>query len=394
MRILLHDFGCYAFILPLARWLAAQGHEVRHVSARDLVGPRGAPIHMPDDPPSLSFTTVALGQPFRRYSLPRRLRDEYRYGRGLAHAISAFKPDVVLSANTPPLAQAIAWYHSHRRGVPFIAWVQDIFSLGAAPMLRKIPGALAALRWLEFGTLKRAAGLIVIAPAFLESLAAHGVGHPKTLVQENWAVPLQPLPNPPRHWAEKQGLGPYRLLLAAGTLGQKHDPALLARLADEVAEETDIRLVVVSEGPGRDRLAAAQAAGALPHLILLDYQPADQVTAMLASAEIGIVQLSPSANGMSVPSKVYSYAAAGLPILAAIPADNHAAHLIRHHGLGLVVTPDDPEGFLTAARRLLDDAPLRAACAAAGRAFTEDHGNIDRIGQRMMAFLGAVRHRD
>lgn len=398
MRILVHDFGCYAFIIPLARWLAAQGHEVRHLSAKELVGPRGAPVRETDDPPSLSFGTISLGRPFSRYALHRRLLDEYRYGHALAAAITSFRPDVVLSANTPPLTQAIAARHSRRSAIPFVAWVQDIFSLGAAPMFDKLPApvattALAALGWLEFGTMRRAAGVIVIAPSFMDSLAAAGVQHPLTLIQENWASPLPPSASPSA-WADRQGLGVYRILLAAGTLGQKHDPALLADLAIGLAEDSAIRLVVVSEGPGREQLEAQKASGALPNLLLLDYQAADQVPAMLASAEIGIVQLRSSANGMSIPSKVYSYAAAGLPILAAIPNDNHAAQLIRTHGLGLVVAPEDAAGFLAAARQLLDDPALRQSCRAAGLSFTAKHGNIERIGHRMMAFLEKLRHRN
>ncbi|MBJ7413871.1 MAG: glycosyltransferase, partial [Niveispirillum sp.] len=127
-----------------------------------------------------------------------------------------------------------------------------------------------------------------------------------------------------------------------------------------------------------------------PNLHLLDYQPAADVPAMLASADIGVVQLNMEANGMSIPSKVYSYAAAGLPILAAIPPENHAARLIRENGLGLVVAPGDNDGLLAAAHRLLSDPELRAACGAAGLAFTARHGDMDRIGRQFMDFLGQV----
>ncbi|KJV09965.1 hypothetical protein VZ95_08065 [Elstera litoralis] len=396
MRILLHDFGCYAFIIPLARWLADQGHQVLHLSAKELVGPRGTPVHQEGDPPGLAFDTVRLGHPFTRYALPRRMLDEYRYGRGLARKSLEFRPDLILSANTPPLAQAVAFQNARRRRIPCVAWVQDIFSLGAAPMVERLPKpiaalALAALRRLEFGTLSQSAGLIVIAPSFLASLQAHGVRQPMTLVQENWAAPTQATLERQKSWADTQGIGGSKIILAAGTLGRKHDPALLARLASDLTKDPEVRLIIVSEGPGRDHLETLKTARALPNLILLDYQPAAQVPAMLASADIGIVQLNAVANGMSIPSKVYSYAAAGLPILAAIPQTNHAAWLIRHYGLGLVVEPDDHPGFIAAARRLLEDASLRQACGAAGLAFTGQHGNIAAIGGRIMAFLEEVR---
>ncbi len=399
MRILLHDFGCYAFIIPLARWLAHQGHQVLHLSAEDLIGPRGSAVRQEDDPASLAFDTVRLGHPFRRYTLPRRLLDEYRYGRGLAHKILEFQPDLVLSANTPPLAQAVAFWFARRNAIPCVAWVQDIFSLGAAPMTRRLPKpiatlALIALRRLEFGTLARSAGLIVIAPAFLASLAAQGIHHPMTLVQENWAASSQHPPERRKSWAEAQGLSCGKIILTAGTLGQKHNPELLAQLAADLIQSPEVRLVIVSEGPGREYLEKLKDGAALPNLILFDYQPAAEVPAMLASADIGIVQLNAVASGMSIPSKVYSYAAAGLPILAAIPHTNHAAGLIRDYGLGLVVEPDDPQGFLIAARRLLEDASLRQACGAAGLAFTAHHGNIALIGGRIMAFLEEVRRSD
>lgn len=404
MRILLHDFGCYAFIIPLARWLAAQGIEVLHLSAGELTGPRGASTSQAGDPPNLRFSSVTTGRPFTRYALHRRLGDEWRYGRALQRAIDAFGPDLVLSANTPPIAQALALAHSRKRGIPFVNWVQDIFSLGAVALTRGLPWplghlALALLRRVEFGTMARSAGLVVIAPAFLDSLAANGVYHPLTLVRENWALaPVREgTPDPMREpqagdWARAHGLEGGRILLAAGTLGKKHDPDILARLAAGLSAQKDVRLVVVSQGPGRDHLEHLRTRGELPpNMHLLDYQPAADVPAMLASADIGVVQLNMEANGMSIPSKVYSYAAAGLPILAAIPPENHAATLIRENKLGLVVGPDDNDGLLAAAHRLLSDPELRAACGAAGLAFTARHGDMDRIGRQFIDFLGQVR---
>ncbi len=390
LRILLHDYGAYGFIVQLARWLAAHGHMVLHLRSGDLVGPQGPAQRQPEDPPGLCFDALSIGRPFCRYALHRRVPDEIRYGRRLGDVIAKWRPDVVLSANTPPFAQAMALRAARRHGVPFVNWVQDIFSEGAGTLAARLPRplgalALALLRRVEYGALRAADGVAVISPEFRELLRLNAINPPGLLLQENWAPPVPARPVD-AGWAAARGLGGRRLLLAAGTLGLKHDPGMLAELAMAMANDPAVRVVVVSQGPGRDHLSAWLRGRDVP-LVLLDYQPAADVPAMLASAEIGLVLLTAAAGGMSVPSKVYTYAAAGLPILAAVPPGNHVAGLIREQGLGLVVAPDDRAGFVTAARRLLADADLRGRCAAAGRAFSARHGDMDAIGGRFERLL-------
>jgi glycosyltransferase involved in cell wall biosynthesis len=59
------------------------------------------------------------------------------------------------------------------------------------------------------------------------------------------------------------------------------------------------------------------------------------------------------ARGKDVPSgKLYEYLAAGPPILAAVPADGAAAHLIHSTQAGLVVPPDDVSAIADALKRL------------------------------------------
>lgn len=393
MRILLHDFGAYGFIAHLARWLAGQGHMVLHLRSGELVGPQGITTRQADDPPGLRFEALSLGHPFTRYALHRRLPDELRYGRQLGKVIARWRPDIILSANTPPFAQAWALRAARRQGVPFINWVQDIFSEGAGAMTARFPWplgdlALCLLRRVEYSSMSGSQAVIVISQGFRDRLRLSKVEDRLILVQENWASSQAIAEGDVtgHDWSVRNGLNGRRLLLAAGTLGLKHDPSLLAELATALAGDQDLRVVVVSQGLGREHLETWRQ-GRDTSLVLLDYQPAAEVPAMLAAAEIGLVLLTAVAGGMSVPSKVYTYAAAGLPILAAVPPDNHVAKLIQEQGLGLVVAPDDPAGFIAAARRLLTDADLRGRCASAGRDFSARHGDMNVIGGRFERLL-------
>lgn len=395
MRLLLHDFGDYAFPRQLAAWLAQCGYEVLHVRAGDLGGPNAhSAASVPSgESPGLSFSVLHLGRPFNRYQLAARLRDELIYGALLARLVRDWRPDLILSANTPPLVQYRLRLAAKRYGARFINWVQDIFGLAGSampgrwsPLLRL--GLLPLLRHVEFTSMRQADALVLISPDFQDRLRMAGVHHKRVLIQENWA-PVDLLTGPERlnAWSRAHGLDNRQVLLLAGTLGLKHNPRLIAGLARRLAPLADARVVVVSQGPGRVFLEQARTEEGLDNLLLLDYQPADVVPAMLASADIAIVILNRGVGAASVPSKLYSYAAAGRPILAAIPADNLAYRLIHQHGLGLVVEPEDEAGFLEAAQRLLTDEALRAQCAASAAAFARNHCDIDQIGARFDQLL-------
>ena len=51
-------------------------------------------------------------------------------------------------------------------------------------------------------------------------------------------------------------------------------------------------------------------------------------------------------------AKLFTYAGSGRPVLAIVPACGDAARLIEDRGLGLVVSPSEPQAIATAIRRL------------------------------------------
>ncbi|HLA64378.1 MAG TPA: hypothetical protein VK610_08105, partial [Rhodothermales bacterium] len=89
----------------------------------------------------------------------------------------------------------------------------------------------------------------------------------------------------------------------------------------------------------------------------------------------------------SVPSKVLSYLCAARPLLTAMPLENLASRIVAREGAGVVVAPDDLEGFVVGGRRLLDDATARTTMGANARAYAERAFAIDAITDRFEAVL-------
>ena len=112
---------------------------------------------------------------------------------------------------------------------------------------------------------------------------------------ENWA-PLGDLPERHRDngWRAEHGLGDRFVFLYTGTLGLKHRPELLYRLAEQRADDAEV--VVISEGMGEQRLREMLRDRPLPNLRLLPFQPMDRYPDILGSADVLVALLEPTAG--------------------------------------------------------------------------------------------------
>jgi colanic acid biosynthesis glycosyl transferase WcaI len=387
IRIVVHDYAGHPFQVQLSRELARRGHEVLHLHFGGCQTPKGALVKRADDPPSFSVESIGLDRPFVKYSFVRRLFQERELGRILAQRITAFAPEVVISANAPLDVQAGAFRAARSAGAVFIFWLQDIHSEAIARHLRRrLPGLgrLIALRFiaLERRLLRMADRVVVITDDFRPFLERWDVESERVITVENWAPLDDIVPRPKdNQWAREHSLKDRRVILYSGTIGLKHNPALLLEVAKLLQiEQPGARLVVVSEGLGADWLR--EQGSDLATLVQLPFQPFDRLADVIGTADIVIAILELDAGVFSVPSKVLTYLAAGRPVIGAIPAENLAARLIAGNGAGVVVSPHDPRALAAACIDLLAREDDRREMGRRARAYAEAAFDIGRIADR------------
>ena len=329
----------------------------------------------------LQAISVGSGWRFEKYRPVARLISEVRYGVGLARVVWRTKPSTHVVCNMPLVSGAVAWLLSLPLRLQLVVWLQDVQSgLASSSVGDGLAGRI--LSELETFLLRRANRVIAISVELGEEAERRGVDPDRIGVMENWA-PIEQLPVLARNdeWLAGAGVSVRRpVFLYSGTLGRKHDPSLLVDLARSLAGSGG-QVIVVSEGEGADALRSCTAADdRLDNLTILPYQPFDQLPHALASADVLVVILEPSAAQFSVPSKTLSYLCAGRPILASIPPDNPAARLVAQRALaGLVAPPDDRSQFVEGAQTLASDEDLRTALGSSGRGFAEEHFAEKRV---------------
>ena len=395
MRVVVHDYSGHPFQVQLSRELARRGHDVRHLHFAGFQTPKAALVRRPHDPPSFSVEAMDLDRPFAKYQLLRRLLQERQLGGILAKRIRAFEPEVVISSNAPLDVQVGAYNAARSSGAAFVFWLQDVYSEAIARHLRrKLPGLghLAALRFiaLERSLLRKSDGVVAITDDFRPLLRRWNVEPERVVTVENWAplddIAPRPKDNP---WAREHDLHDRPVILYSGTLGLKHNPALLLEVAKQLRlEQPEARLVVVSEGLGADWLR--ERGNDLPTLIQLPFQPFVRLADVIGTADVVVAILEPDAGVFSVPSKVLTYLAAGRPIAGAIPVQNLAARLITENGAGTVVSPRDPGGLAAACIDLTAREHDRREMGRRARAYAESAFDIGRIADRFEAVLRAA----
>ena len=386
LRILVSDFSGHPFQVQLARWFAAQGHEVVHTYCASFQTPRGGLSRRPEDPDNFRIEAISNNKPFKKYNLVSRWRQETEYGVKLISLAEKFNPDVFLSSNAPLGAHTklIPW--SKKKGIPYIFWLQDIYGFGIRSALKSaipiVGGALGSVfAWLERRMWVASDYIITIADDFSKVVEGAGVPQDRITHIPNWA-PLEELPVKDRknQWSQEHGLDDKCCILYSGTLGLKHNPALLVHLAEALVDKEDVMIVVNSEGLGADYLHKEKESRQLDNLKIQGFQPFDRLPEVLATGDILVTLLEDDAGRFSVPSKVLSYLCVERPLLLALPSENLAARTIHNSNAGLTIPPNDVDNFIAAAIRLIDNPSLRRQLAANGRRYAEDSFDIDKIG--------------
>jgi colanic acid biosynthesis glycosyl transferase WcaI len=392
LRVVVHDFSGHPFQAQLARSLAHRGFDVTHVFCASFQTPHGAV----GDSGTRRYSSVGipLRSEFSKYSALRRALQEIEYGWRFIRQMRSTSPDVVISANAPLISALVLQLALRLGRIPVVFWQQDIYSIAISHHFEKRGGwvrrsvgrAFVAIeKWL----LRSSSHVVVISEDFLGLLDEWEIPATKVSVVRNWApldeVSVSPRPN---SWSERHHItDDQTVLLYAGTLGLKHQPKLLLALAHAFADRADVRVIVASEGLGASWLSERIGG---EEMELIPFQPYADLPDMLGCGDVLLVLLEPNAGVFSVPSKVLTYHCAGRAILGAIPAENLAARTIEANGAGIVVDPGDSEGFVDAARRLIDDPALRTRMGSSARRAAEETFDIDIITDQFVRVLEAA----
>lgn len=298
--------------------------------------------------------------------------------------------DAILVFAPSPILQAIpAVWMGRLKKCSVLLWVQDLWpeSLSATGHVthRGILNAVeSVVRWIY----RHVDLLLVQSKAFIPRVRALAgttrvVYHPNSFVDH--AASVRPV-------VECPALDCPFPVLFAGNMGSAQAVEVVLEAATILRDVEGIRFVMVGDGSRRDWLMQQAAERGLDNLFFPGRYPVEAMPALMERAAALLVTL---ANmeifGLTIPSKVQAYLAAGRPVIACL--NGAGAEIVQEAGAGVTVPAEDAFALAQAVMALYAMPEReRLEMGARGREYYEEHFCHDKLVDELIGHLDqAVR---
>lgn len=309
------------------------------------------------------------------------------------------KVDAIFVFLVSPITAALpALLIGRLKKAPVALWILDLWpdTLSAVGAVR----SKLVLGWvgrLVSFIYKRSQRILVQSRAFISNVVRYG-GDPATVRYfPGWAE--QVFDSPPISSSASgvdPGDGKFKILFA-GNIGEAQDFPSILKAIQTLRDRTDIRWIIIGDGRAKPYVQKEVEERGLGEVVtLLERRPIELMPPLFSAADALLVSLKPDPIfSKTIPGKVQSYLAAGVPILAML--DGEGARVIAEAEAGFASPAGDGSALAGQVVRLLNTPPSeRAVMGARGRAYAAREFNRHRLVSRLeqeLAELAGDRQR-
>lgn len=259
----------------------------------------------------------------------------------------------VLLFTSPPILPWIGWILHRLRGQPYAVVVHDIYPDVLVRLGRLPEHGIIARAWRQLNQVAyEEAQLVITLGARMAKLLRSTFDPAKTrsgaiAIAPPWAdtSAIRPLPKSENWFAiEHQQIGKTTVMYS-GNIGFSHDVETLLGAAGEMRKDSRFHFIVIGSGPKWELVPAAVRERELTNVTVLPWQTEEAFPYSIASADIALIPLDSRVAGMSLPSRAYSFMAAGVPLLVSSARGGDLSDLLSTFAIGWEVAPDDPQAI-------------------------------------------------
>lgn len=243
------------------------------------------------------------------------------------------RADVVIVGSDPPMAIGTALIAA--RGRPVIYAIQDLHpDLGLASGWIRDGVLSRAWQSLHTMAMRKATAVVCLGEAMAQRILNKGVDPTRVIVIPHGAPSEIDAPEAAIVDELRQGAG--FVVVHAGNIGWGGAWETIIDAAQMLTGAA--AFLFVGEGVKANQVVESG-------LRILPFRPHSEIGSVMHAGDLQLVTIRPGAEGLVVPSKMYSILAHGRPIFAVAPLTSEVA-LLAQKGVGIVADPLDPHDIV------------------------------------------------
>ncbi|PTM56718.1 glycosyltransferase family 4 protein [Desmospora activa] len=304
---------------------------------------------------------------------------------GLFHA----RPHILFASSPHLLTPFAGWLLAKVKRCPFVLEVRDLWPDTLIKMdgLRN-PRMVKALTWMESFLYRHADKIVVLTEHQRRFIQEKGIDAAKISLIPNGILVDSWKPNPARRetYRRRMGVAPYQFVaLYAGAHGPANALEHVVLAGEHLPE--GYALVLIGDGPEKERLLALKREKGLHNVHLLDPVPKGEVFSFIEAADCGIISLKDNEIFRGArPNKLFDYMYVGKPIVTTV--DGEVRQIVEENSVGVFSGAENPEGLAQAIIRLKEQTEEeRNQIAANGRHYIHTFGDRQQLARRLYGEL-------
>lgn len=337
------------------------------------------------------------------WSFPHKVNDFRRIINMISFAFVFFfaalfrrRPDVFI-ASSPHLFLAYAGLLVARiKRIPFVFEVRDLWPDSLVKMGGVREGAvLKALTWMESQLYKKSDQIIVLTEHQRQYIADKGISLEKIDLIPNGVVVGSWTPDEEKRVEYRSKLGVPQSDYVAIYTGA-HGPANALEYVVQAGQhlpEKGYSIVLIGDGPDKERLQNRLTELGLKNVHLLDPVPKAEIFDYTNAADFGIISLADNEVFRGArPNKLFDYTFLGKPIITTV--DGEVRQIVESNHVGVFSGAENPKGLAEAILELssYSDEQL-TEIKENGRAFIDREGDRQKLAKKFYHILQSVVNR-
>jgi glycosyltransferase involved in cell wall biosynthesis len=304
---------------------------------------------------------------------------------------------ILLIVTNPPLLPVVSLILKRIKKFPYIYLVYDIYPDIAVKLGYLSPKSILA-RFFEAvnrRALVSADKIIVLGECMKNIIEKKISNYPECLekieIIHNWAdeKKIFPVPKVSNWFIKEYGLEGKFVVLYSGNLGISHPLESIIEVANKLKDK-NIVFLFIGDGGKKPILEKMAKEMKLKNVKFLPYQDKEVLKYSLSSGDVAIVTMEEGIEGLSVPSKIYGFLAAGRPILGIVSKKSEVSLIVEKANCGFIVEPNDVDKISSAIEYLYSNPNLLTKFSDNARKFFESNFARSKITKRYYEIIKTI----